>query len=46
MDALIQATKDGDQNKLQGLCGPETLIIQDDDEEFEETDAEEEEEAC
>ncbi|XP_015884857.1 uncharacterized protein LOC107420416 isoform X2 [Ziziphus jujuba] len=44
MDALIQATKDGDQNKLQGLCGPETLIIQDDDEEFEETDAEEEEE--
>ncbi|KAF3446790.1 hypothetical protein FNV43_RR11970 [Rhamnella rubrinervis] len=36
MDALIQATKDGDQSKLQDLTGSETLIIEDDDEESDE----------
>lgn len=41
MDALIQATKDGDQSKLQDLTGSETLIIEGDDEE---SDGEEEEE--
>lgn len=41
MDALIQATKDGDQSKLQGLAGSETVIIEDD---VEDSDGEEEEE--
>lgn len=46
MDALIRATKDCDQKKLQDLCGSEMLSIDDDDdeeEEAEETDNEEEE---
>ncbi|KAM1012312.1 hypothetical protein ACFX2C_042574 [Malus domestica] len=46
MDALIQATKDSDESKLQALSGPETLGVDDvaDEEEAEETDYEEEEE--
>ncbi|PQQ21571.1 uncharacterized protein Pyn_14928 [Prunus yedoensis var. nudiflora] len=46
MDALIQATKDSDESKLQALSGPETLSIDDNEEqeEEEETDYEEEEE--
>ncbi|KAI5353697.1 hypothetical protein L3X38_006591 [Prunus dulcis] len=46
MDALIQATKDSDESKLQALSGPETLSIDDNEEqeEAEETDYEEEEE--
>ncbi|KAM1021332.1 hypothetical protein ACFX2J_042243 [Malus domestica] len=46
MDALIQATKDSDESKLQALSGPETLEVDDvaDKEEAEETDCEEEEE--
>ncbi|CAB4265558.1 unnamed protein product [Prunus armeniaca] len=45
MDALIQATKDSDESKLQALSGPETLSIDDneEEEEAEETDFEEEE---
>ncbi|KAM5565141.1 UPF0307 protein PMI3641 [Rosa sericea] len=46
MDALIRATKDCDQKKLQDLCGSEALSIDDDDEEeeeAEESDNEEEE---
>lgn len=45
MDALIQATKDSDESKLQALSGPETLSIDDneEEEEVEETDFEEEE---
>lgn len=45
MDALIRATKDCDQKKLQDLCGSEMLSIDDDEEEEEaqETDNEEEE---
>ncbi|XP_068314179.1 uncharacterized protein [Pyrus communis] len=46
MDALIQATKDSDESKLQALSGPETLGVDDvaDEEEAEETDCELEEE--
>ncbi|KAA8528758.1 hypothetical protein F0562_036113 [Nyssa sinensis] len=45
MDSLIQATKDGDQSKLQALSGSETWIIEDDDdEEANETEHEEKEE--
>ncbi|KAM1223428.1 hypothetical protein COP2_043661 [Malus domestica] len=46
MDALIQATKESDESKLQALLGPETLGVHDvaNEEEAEETDFEEEEE--
>ncbi|XP_004291354.1 PREDICTED: uncharacterized protein LOC101304935 [Fragaria vesca subsp. vesca] len=44
MDALIRATKDSDQKKLQDLCGSEALSIDDEEEEeAEESDNEEEE---
>ncbi|XP_040364249.1 uncharacterized protein LOC112169632 isoform X3 [Rosa chinensis] len=46
MDALIRATKDCDQKKLQDLCGSEVLSIDDEEEEeeeAEESDNEEEE---
>lgn len=45
MDGLIQATKDGDQSRLQALSG--SMVIGEDDEETkeaEETENEEEEE--
>lgn len=42
MDVLIQATKDGDQNRLQALSG--SVLIGEDDEEAEESKYEEEEE--
>ena len=42
MDTLIQATKDGDESRLQALS--DSLIIEDDDEEAEETEDEVEEE--
>ncbi|THG03785.1 hypothetical protein TEA_005371 [Camellia sinensis var. sinensis] len=44
MDGLIQATKDGDQNKFQALSGSEMWDIEDDDDEVEETEYEDEEE--
>ncbi|KAL5557866.1 hypothetical protein UlMin_034077 [Ulmus minor] len=44
MDTLIQATKDGDHEKLQALCSSKTLIVGDSDEDFEERDSDEEEE--
>ncbi|GMP81646.1 hypothetical protein CsSME_00036286 [Camellia sinensis var. sinensis] len=44
MDGLIQATKDGDQNKFQALSGSEMWDIEDDDDEVEETEYEAEEE--
>ncbi|XP_062006908.1 uncharacterized protein LOC133724211 isoform X2 [Rosa rugosa] len=47
MDALIRATKDCDQKKLQDLCGSEALSIdneeEEEEEEAEESDSEEEE---
>lgn len=44
MDALIRATKDCDQKKLQDLCGSEMLSIDnEEEEEAQETDNEEEE---
>ncbi|XP_042491125.1 uncharacterized protein LOC122070942 [Macadamia integrifolia] len=47
MDALIQASKDGDQSKLQALSGTRSLIVEEEDEEeWEETKFEEEEEGC
>eukprot|EP00262_Sarcandra_glabra_P016611 TRINITY_DN5471_c0_g1_i1.p1 TRINITY_DN5471_c0_g1~~TRINITY_DN5471_c0_g1_i1.p1 ORF type:complete len:243 (-),score=45.81 TRINITY_DN5471_c0_g1_i1:104-832(-) len=42
MDALIQASKDGDDSRLQELSGQGTWTIEDDEEEGEETDSEEE----
>ncbi|XP_019054675.1 PREDICTED: uncharacterized protein LOC104605543 isoform X2 [Nelumbo nucifera] len=44
MEALIQASKDGDQIKFQALAGTETWLIEEDDEEEEETEYEENEE--
>ncbi|KAL7175123.1 hypothetical protein ACSBR2_028847 [Camellia fascicularis] len=44
MYGLIQATKDGDQNKFQALSGSEMWDIEDDDDEVEETEYEDEEE--
>ncbi|XAR64200.1 hypothetical protein NMG60_11024452 [Bertholletia excelsa] len=44
MDGLIQATKDGDQSKFQGLSGSEAWFIEEGDEDEEETDTEDEEE--
>ncbi|KAI8004880.1 UPF0307 protein RSc0944 [Camellia lanceoleosa] len=44
MDGLIQATKDGDQNKFQALSGSEMWDIEDDDDEVEKTEYEDEEE--
>lgn len=46
MDTLIQATKDGDQSKVQHLAGADRFVIEDDEEESEEPDYEEEEEVC
>lgn len=44
MDALIQASKDGDQSRLQALCGSVSWANGDEEEEEEETEHEEEEE--
>ncbi|XP_077246562.1 kinesin-like protein [Tasmannia lanceolata] len=44
MDALIQASKDGDNTRLQSLCGQETWAIEEDEEEVEETESDEDEE--
>ncbi|XP_059636769.1 uncharacterized protein LOC132278886 [Cornus florida] len=44
MDSLIQATRDGDQSRLQALSGTETHAIKDDNDEALETEYEEEEE--
>lgn len=44
MDGLIQATKEGDNDKFQTLCGPEAQAIEDSDEVAEETEDEYEEE--
>ncbi|KAJ0085520.1 hypothetical protein Patl1_09533 [Pistacia atlantica] len=44
MEALIQATKDGDHHTLHALAGSEAKIIGDDDQESEESENEEEEE--
>ncbi|KAL3505407.1 hypothetical protein ACH5RR_035248 [Cinchona calisaya] len=38
MDGLIQATKDGDNDKFKSLCGPETQAIENVDESAEETE--------
>lgn len=46
MDALIRATKDSDQKKLQDLCGSEALSIDDEEEEEAEESDNEEEEVC
>lgn len=47
MDALIRATKDCDQKKLQDLCGSEALSIDDEEEEEEAEESDnEEEEVC
>ncbi|KAJ4966466.1 hypothetical protein NE237_018315 [Protea cynaroides] len=46
MDALIQASKDGDQSKLQALSGTGSQVVEEDEEEGEETELEEEEEGC
>lgn len=46
MDALIQASKDGDQSRLQALSGLDTRVVEEDGEEDEanEEDYEEEDE--
>ncbi|XP_050367125.1 uncharacterized protein LOC126785469 [Argentina anserina] len=44
MDALIRATKDCDQKKLQDLCGSEALSVDDEEEEEEAEEYENEEE--
>lgn len=44
MDALIQASKDGDQSRVQALCGSVSWASEDEEEEEEETEHQEEEE--